>query len=212
MAFVIVFAVCFFPQHVFMLWFYIHPTAQQDYNVFWHYFRILGFCLAFTNSCINPIALYCVSSTFRKYFDRYFSTKKRKKNTHTHIHFLDFLDLSYSEWKSCLVRTNRKSISIFKYSQLEISGENFDSNLTPTEWSYLKNESYQKLLSIRVKIARLTHNQCSSRVYSVTRITSPWISRAFSRFRNENHFREKIRTNSAVAMNIYCLPGIEFEI
>ncbi|XP_033346164.1 neuropeptide CCHamide-1 receptor-like [Bombus vosnesenskii] len=71
MAFVIVFAVCFFPQHVFMLWFYIHPTAQQDYNTFWHYFRILSFCLAFTNSCINPIALYCVSSTFRKYFDRY---------------------------------------------------------------------------------------------------------------------------------------------
>ncbi|CAL7950559.1 unnamed protein product [Xylocopa violacea] len=71
MAFVIVFAVCFFPQHVFMLWFYIHPTAQKDYNAFWHYFRILSFCLAFTNSCINPIALYCVSSTFRKYFDRY---------------------------------------------------------------------------------------------------------------------------------------------
>ncbi|XP_076679256.1 neuropeptide CCHamide-1 receptor-like isoform X2 [Andrena cerasifolii] len=71
MAFVIVFAVCFFPQHVFMLWFYIHPTAQEDYNAFWHYFRILSFCLAFTNSCINPIALYCVSGTFRKYFDRY---------------------------------------------------------------------------------------------------------------------------------------------
>ncbi|KAG7206715.1 hypothetical protein KM043_000388 [Ampulex compressa] len=71
MAFVIVFAVCFFPQHVFMLWFYIHPTAEKDYNAFWHYFRILGFCLAFTNSCINPIALYCVSGTFRKYFDRY---------------------------------------------------------------------------------------------------------------------------------------------
>ncbi|XP_017766627.1 PREDICTED: neuropeptide CCHamide-1 receptor-like [Eufriesea mexicana] len=71
MAFVIVFAVCFFPQHVFMLWFYIHPTAQRDYNAFWHCFRILSFCLAFTNSCINPIALYCVSSTFRKYFDRY---------------------------------------------------------------------------------------------------------------------------------------------
>nr|XP_033334377.1 neuropeptide CCHamide-1 receptor-like [Megalopta genalis]XP_033334386.1 neuropeptide CCHamide-1 receptor-like [Megalopta genalis] len=71
MAFVIVFAVCFFPQHVFMLWFYIHPTAERDYNAFWHYFRILGFCLAFINSCINPIALYCVSGTFRKYFDRY---------------------------------------------------------------------------------------------------------------------------------------------
>lgn len=70
MAFVIVFAVCFLPQHVFKLWFYIYPTAQMDYNAFWHYFRILGFCLAFTNSCINPIALYCVSGTFRKYFDR----------------------------------------------------------------------------------------------------------------------------------------------
>ncbi|XP_014215847.1 neuropeptide CCHamide-1 receptor, partial [Copidosoma floridanum] len=71
MAFVAVFAVCFFPQHVFMLWFYLNPNAQLDYNAFWHYFRILGFCLAFMNSCINPIALYCVSGTFRKYFNRY---------------------------------------------------------------------------------------------------------------------------------------------
>ncbi|XP_029660843.1 neuropeptide CCHamide-1 receptor-like [Formica exsecta] len=82
MAFVIVFAVCFLPQHVFKLWFYIYPTAQMDYNAFWHYFRILGFCLAFTNSCINPIALYCVSGTFRKYFDRYLlccATKKMQR-------------------------------------------------------------------------------------------------------------------------------------
>ncbi|KYQ52559.1 hypothetical protein ALC60_08274, partial [Trachymyrmex zeteki] len=56
---VIVFAVCFLPQHVFMLWFYFNPTSQTDYNSFWHYFRILGFCLASINSCINPIALYC---------------------------------------------------------------------------------------------------------------------------------------------------------
>ncbi|XP_031787644.1 neuropeptide CCHamide-1 receptor isoform X2 [Nasonia vitripennis] len=72
MAFVAVFAICFFPQHVFMLWFYLHPSAQDDYNAFWHYFRILGFCLAFMNSCINPIALYCVSGTFRKYFNSFF--------------------------------------------------------------------------------------------------------------------------------------------
>ncbi|XP_024941071.1 neuropeptide CCHamide-1 receptor isoform X2 [Cephus cinctus] len=82
MAFVVVFAVCFFPQHVFMLWFYIHPTAQMDYNAFWHAFRILGFCLGFMNSCINPIALYCVSGTFRKYFNRYLlcccASKKRR--------------------------------------------------------------------------------------------------------------------------------------
>ncbi len=79
LAFVIVFAVCFLPQHLFMLWFYHHPTAQEDYNAFWHIFRIVGFCLSFINSCINPIALYFVSGTFRKYFDEYlFSWCKRR--------------------------------------------------------------------------------------------------------------------------------------
>jgi hypothetical protein len=72
LAFVIVFAVCFFPQHVFMLWFYSdQEAATQHFNGFWHAFRIIGFCLGFINSCINPIALYCVSGTFRKHFNRY---------------------------------------------------------------------------------------------------------------------------------------------
>ncbi|XP_069682848.1 neuropeptide CCHamide-1 receptor-like [Periplaneta americana] len=72
LAFVIVFAVCFFPQHVFMLWFYSdQEAAAQQFNGFWHAFRIIGFCLSFINSCINPIALYCVSGTFRKHFNRY---------------------------------------------------------------------------------------------------------------------------------------------
>jgi len=42
LAFVVVFAVCFFPHHVFALWFHWCPTAHQDYNAFWHYFRIVG--------------------------------------------------------------------------------------------------------------------------------------------------------------------------
>ncbi|XP_065353493.1 neuropeptide CCHamide-1 receptor-like [Cloeon dipterum] len=71
LAFVVVFAVCFLPQHVFMLWFYHNPSAPLDYNGFWHTFRIIGFCLAFSNSCVNPIALYCVSGTFRKHFKRH---------------------------------------------------------------------------------------------------------------------------------------------
>lgn len=77
LAFVVVFAVCFFPQHVFMLWFYFAPTSGEDYNDFWHYLRIVGFCLSFINSCINPIALYCVSGTFRKHFDRYLFCSSR---------------------------------------------------------------------------------------------------------------------------------------
>ncbi|XP_046969574.1 neuropeptide CCHamide-1 receptor-like [Vanessa cardui] len=71
LAFVMVFAACFLPSHVFMMWFYYCPTAQDDYNPWWHGFRIVGFCFSFLNSCVNPIALYCTSGIFRKHFNRY---------------------------------------------------------------------------------------------------------------------------------------------
>ncbi|KAK9507060.1 hypothetical protein O3M35_008884 [Rhynocoris fuscipes] len=80
LAFVLVFAICFLPHHICMLWFYYYPYAQQEYNKFWHVFRIVGFCLSFINSCVNPIALYCVSGTFRKHFDRYLLWCKRRDN------------------------------------------------------------------------------------------------------------------------------------
>lgn len=70
LAFVLMFAVCFLPHHVFMLWFYNYPKSTDEYNTFWHVLRIVGFCLSFINSCINPIALYLVSGTFRKHFDK----------------------------------------------------------------------------------------------------------------------------------------------
>jgi len=67
---VVMFAICFLPQHIFMLWFYFNPTSEADYNAFWHYFRILGFCLSFANSCVNPIALYCTSNKYKKRFNK----------------------------------------------------------------------------------------------------------------------------------------------
>uniref|UniRef100_A0ABD2XE92 G-protein coupled receptors family 1 profile domain-containing protein n=1 Tax=Trichogramma kaykai TaxID=54128 RepID=A0ABD2XE92_9HYME len=70
-AFVIIFFVCFLPYHVFMLWFHFYPWSREVYDEFWHAFRIIGFCLSFINSCVNPIALYCVSGTFRKRFNQY---------------------------------------------------------------------------------------------------------------------------------------------
>lgn len=63
---IIIFVICFLPYHVFMLWFHFWPSSQDDYNVFWHVFRIVGFCLSFSNSCVNPIALYFISDTFRQ--------------------------------------------------------------------------------------------------------------------------------------------------
>ncbi|XP_049799818.1 neuropeptide CCHamide-1 receptor-like [Schistocerca nitens] len=71
LTFVGVFFICFLPQHVFSLWFYWASSSVQEYNDWWHALRILGFCLSFANSCANPVALYCVSCTFRKHFDRY---------------------------------------------------------------------------------------------------------------------------------------------
>lgn len=71
LAFVIIFIICFLPYHIFMLWFHFNPNSQDLYDEYWHAFRILGFSLSFLNSCINPIALYCLSGTFRKHFNNY---------------------------------------------------------------------------------------------------------------------------------------------
>ncbi|XP_032685638.1 neuropeptide CCHamide-1 receptor-like [Odontomachus brunneus] len=135
MAFVIIFAICFFPQHVFMLWFYLNPTAQQDYNAFWHYFRILGFCLAFTNSCINPIALYCVSGTFRKYFDRYLLCCPIKKTRRQHRRSSD--PSSRGRGQSFSLVSSRKYLSESRREQrgamrLSIMADNVRTN-TPTK-------------------------------------------------------------------------------
>jgi bombesin-like receptor 3 len=71
LTFILIFALCFFPSHVFLLWFYFYPDAYHHYNHFWHLLRIVGFVLTFTSSCLNPIALYFVSGVFRKHFQRY---------------------------------------------------------------------------------------------------------------------------------------------
>ncbi|XP_011185441.2 neuropeptide CCHamide-1 receptor [Zeugodacus cucurbitae] len=87
LAFVVIFGICFMPYHIFMLWFYYWPTAQHDYNSFWHVLRIVGFCLSFANSCANPVALYFVSGAFRKHFNRYLfcqGSGVRLKKRHPH--------------------------------------------------------------------------------------------------------------------------------
>ncbi|XP_053965274.1 neuropeptide CCHamide-1 receptor isoform X1 [Anastrepha ludens] len=87
LAFVLIFGICFLPYHFFMIWFYYWPTAQDDYNSFWHVLRIVGFCLSFANSCANPVALYFVSGAFRKHFNRYLfcqGSGVRHKKRHPH--------------------------------------------------------------------------------------------------------------------------------
>ncbi|RWS05422.1 [Phe13]-bombesin receptor-like protein [Dinothrombium tinctorium] len=72
LALVLIFALCYFPNHVFMLWFYFtYPRSLSNYNDFWHLLKIIGYVLTFLNSCLNPIALYYISGRFRAYFRRY---------------------------------------------------------------------------------------------------------------------------------------------
>ncbi|KAG5677840.1 hypothetical protein PVAND_007562 [Polypedilum vanderplanki] len=82
LAFVAIFAICFLPSHVFMLWFYFNDNAEEDYNDFWHILRMVGFCLSFANSCTNPVALYCVSDVFRKHFNRYLLCRSSSISRH----------------------------------------------------------------------------------------------------------------------------------
>ncbi|KAH8277922.1 hypothetical protein KR018_010338 [Drosophila ironensis] len=87
LAFVVIFGICFLPYHVFFLWFYFWPTAEEDYNAFWHVLRIVGYCMSFANSCANPVALYFVSGAFRKHFNRYLfcrgaSGRRKKRSQH----------------------------------------------------------------------------------------------------------------------------------
>jgi bombesin receptor subtype-3 len=40
-----VFIICFLPHWIFQLWFWISADAEANYNLTWHYVRIIGFCL-----------------------------------------------------------------------------------------------------------------------------------------------------------------------
>ncbi|KRT79130.1 hypothetical protein AMK59_6413, partial [Oryctes borbonicus] len=70
--------------HVFALWFFFNPNMEKEYDDFWHALKIIGFCLSFLNSCVNPVALYCVSGVFRQYFNKYLfcqDSRRLRRNT-----------------------------------------------------------------------------------------------------------------------------------
>ncbi|KAH9511512.1 neuropeptide CCHamide-1 receptor isoform X3 [Dermatophagoides farinae] len=83
---VVIFAICFFPNHVFMFWYHFNTNSNENYNTFWHVWRIIGFVLSFLNSCLNPIVLCCISGVFRSHFKRYIfacchSSQQRSRET-----------------------------------------------------------------------------------------------------------------------------------
>ncbi|GFN84661.1 neuromedin-b receptor [Plakobranchus ocellatus] len=76
LSFVVIFVLCWLPRHIYLMWFYFN---DDPFNDFWLAFKITGFCLTFINSCVNPFALYFLSSHFRKYYNRYLFCLCRRK-------------------------------------------------------------------------------------------------------------------------------------
>ncbi|XP_059145431.1 neuropeptide CCHamide-1 receptor-like [Physella acuta] len=62
---ILAFAVCWTPRHIFFLWFHVIPGG--NYNHFWHIFKIVGFCLSFSNSAVTPVVFYVLDSKYRSF-------------------------------------------------------------------------------------------------------------------------------------------------
>ena len=65
---VLVFALCWFPRHLYLMW---YAFGDMHFTMFWLLTKIVGFCMAFVNSSINPLALYFLSKQFQRYYNRY---------------------------------------------------------------------------------------------------------------------------------------------
>jgi len=68
LSFIVLFIICWLPRHFYLLVAYF---ISPEYNMGWHVLQITSFCLKFMYSCVNPYALWFLSSQFRKYYNRY---------------------------------------------------------------------------------------------------------------------------------------------
>lgn len=97
LVFVVIFVVSFLPNHIFMFWFYYtYPNSLQNYNRYWHYFKIAGYVLTFANSCTNPFVLYMSSGRFRSYYRQYLCFLRPQKHQNQHALVLRYANLSRS--------------------------------------------------------------------------------------------------------------------
>lgn len=68
LVFVCLFAFCWLPTHIIYLYRSYH-YSEVDTSVLHFVASICARILAFTNSCVNPFALYLLSKSFRKQFN-----------------------------------------------------------------------------------------------------------------------------------------------
>ncbi|XP_029353545.1 gastrin-releasing peptide receptor isoform X2 [Echeneis naucrates] len=69
LVFVGLFAVCWLPSHIIYIYRSYH-YSQVDTSMVHFLCSVVARILAFTNSCLNPLALYLLSKTFKKQFNQ----------------------------------------------------------------------------------------------------------------------------------------------
>ncbi|XP_067675394.1 neuropeptide CCHamide-1 receptor-like [Haliotis asinina] len=69
---VLVFILCWLPRHTFLIWYHFDPGL---FNEFWHNFKIVGFCLVFANSAINPLIFLILDSRYKRFVRRIITCK-----------------------------------------------------------------------------------------------------------------------------------------
>src|SRR6218665_1644012 len=69
LSFVVIFVVCWLPRHVYLMSF--HFDDNFVWSTAWRIVKVVGFCLMFIYSAINPLALYLLNAEFRRYFHHY---------------------------------------------------------------------------------------------------------------------------------------------
>ncbi|XP_075902862.1 gastrin-releasing peptide receptor [Nelusetta ayraudi] len=69
LVFVVLFAVCWLPSHVIYLYRSYH-YSQVDTSLAHFVCSVVARILVFTNSCVNPLALWLLSKTFQKQFNQ----------------------------------------------------------------------------------------------------------------------------------------------
>ncbi|CAF1006132.1 unnamed protein product, partial [Didymodactylos carnosus] len=68
----IIFFICWLPKQIHDLYWYIGVIIYHSkWNYFWHINKTTALLLSYIYSCINPFALYFLSSTFRHFYNRY---------------------------------------------------------------------------------------------------------------------------------------------
>lgn len=69
LVFVGLFALCWFPNHVLYMYRSFH-YHQMDLSLAHLVVTLLARVLSFSSSCVNPFALYLLSESFRRHFNR----------------------------------------------------------------------------------------------------------------------------------------------